>query len=307
MEQNTFATSVFIAAPVADVTAYLTDGMNLNAYTLFSRMQQRVDQDTWLGTASGYQSGLYYHVRHRDLGEVQIVEWHCGAQHGVYHHVYPMLMFGPDYFAPGTAERGTYYHWISFVDPARATTMIVEGMPAVHGAEAHSLKAQLERRAGHRAPVAGALELRSHTIYIDAPLDLVAPYVADAATAAEWGFLLRRDGDALYDEYDRRVEITAAARDLGAYQLVEHDALDVDSGAVARTPIVLIPAAYAFAQPAATGVVMHRISAWPRTHGKPLPAAYDAEAINLKRMLEARAGNLASYARGCSYLGPERS
>src|SRR5688572_21713019 len=115
MERNTYATSIYIDAPLADVRGYLVDGMSLNEYTLFSRMSQQIDESTWLGTASGYQAGLYYHVRHRDLGSFEIVEWHCGAELGKYFHVYPMPMFRPDYF--GSAEQGTYYHWISFVDP----------------------------------------------------------------------------------------------------------------------------------------------------------------------------------------------
>ena len=306
MEKNTFATSIYIDAPISDVKAYLSDGANLGEYTLFSRMRERIDDATWLGTASGYQAGLYYHVRQRDLGAIQIVEWHCGAEFGAYHHVYPMLMFPPEYFGSAN-ERGTYYHWISFVDPARATTMIVEGMPAVHTSEADSLKAQLERRAGHRSPVRAALELRSHTIYIDAPITTFVEYLTTAANAGEWGFLLRNDNGQLRDEYDHPVEITVTARDLGTYHVVEHDTRYLETGVVVRTPIVVIPASYAFAQPTAPGVIMHRVSAWPRTAGKSSPAHYEAEAINIKRMSEAKAGNLQTYARGCSYLPPRTS
>src|SRR5262245_23582712 len=189
MEQNTYATSLYIAAPIGRVAGYLLNGYSLNEYTLFSRMREQIDDSTWLGTASGYQAGLYYHVRHKVLDQIQIVEWHCGREYGHYYHVYPMLLFTPEYF--GSQEAGTYYHWISFVDPARATPMISEGLPTVHRAESHSLKAQLERRAGRRRAAAGQLELRSHTIYVDAPLPLAADYLADPGNATTWGYLLR--------------------------------------------------------------------------------------------------------------------
>jgi len=306
MEHNTYATSTYIAAPIADVAAYLKVGTSLNEYTLFSRMREQVDDTTWLGTASGYQAGLYYHVRHRNLDHIQIVEWHCGKDYGHYYHVYPMLLFTPAYF--GSRDTGTYYHWISFVDPARATPMITQGLPTVHRAESHSLKAQLERRAGYRRAVRGELELRSHTVYVDAPVGPARAYLADPANAAEWGYLLRRDDARLFDEYDHPVEIRIAVRDLGDYQMIEHDTHYLETGAVVRAPLVIVPAAFAFAQPAATGFILHRITAWPvageRAVGKASPDDYDTEAINAKRIIEARAGNLDAYARGTSYQPP---
>jgi hypothetical protein len=301
VERNTYATSIFIASPLATVRDYVSRGDSLSEYTRFSRMREQVDDTTWLGTASGYQNGLYYHVRNRTAGALSIVEWHCGAELGRYYHVYPMFLFEPAYF--GSREDGTYYHWVSFVDPARATPMIKQGLPTVHRSEARSLKAQIERRAGHRAPVQGELDVRSHTIYIDAPLADAAEVLADPARATEWGYLMRRDGARLYDEYDREIEIRIVQHDLGEYRILEHETRYVGSEHRVRTPIVSIPAAYAFAQPAAPGFIMHRISAWPaqRTAGKQSPDDYDTEAINAKRILEARAGNLTTYARGCSY------
>jgi hypothetical protein len=304
MERNTYATSIYIDAPPGAVAAYLREGASLSEYTLFSRMREQVDDTTWLGTASGYQAGLYYHSVQRDLGALQIVEWHCGKELGRYYHVYPMLLFWPAYF--GSREPGTYYHWISFVDPARATPMINEGLPTVHRAESHSLKAQLERRAGRRRGVAGELALRSHTIYVDAPLDLVMSYLADPANLTEWGYLLRSDGARLVDEYDHPIEIRLAVRELGAYRMIEHATLYLETGAEVRAPIVVVPAAFAFGQAAARGVILHRVTAWPaageRAIGKASIDDYDAEAINSKRIIEARAGNLEAYARGCSYL-----
>jgi hypothetical protein len=185
--------------------------------------------------------------------------------------------------------------------------MIAQGLPTVHRAESHSLKAQLERRLGHRRGVPGKQELRSHTIYIDAPLGPAMAYLGDGANAAEWGYLLRREGARLFDEYDHPIEIRLAVRDLGEYQLIEHDTHYLETGAIVRAPLVLVPANFAFAQPEATGFVMHRVTAWPvgaaREVGKASTDDYDSEAINAKRIIEARAGNLEAYARGCSYQG----
>jgi hypothetical protein len=300
VERNTYATSTFIASPVTAVRDYLSLGESLSEYTLFSRMRQRIDDHTWLGTASGYQSGLYYHVRNRTVGATTIVEWHCGTERGRYYHVYPMFLFEPSYF--GSTEQGTYYHWISFVDPARATEMIKQGLPTVHRSEARSLKAQLERRAGHRAPAKAELDVRSHTIYVDAPVANAVAYLADPVRATEWGYLMRRDGARVFDEYDHEIEIRLSRHDLGEYQVIEHDTLYVETGEVVRTPIVVIPAAYAFAEPSARGFIMHRVSAWPRSRGKQSPDDYVTEGINAKRILEGRADNPQSYAKGCSYL-----
>ena len=304
LERNTFTTSCYIGAPLEAVTAYASDGMNLNEYTLFSRMRERIDDTTWLGTASGYQRGLYYHVERRDLGPIQIVEWHCGAAYKAYHHVYPMLAIAPGYF--GSDEAGAYYHWISFVDPARTTPMITQGLPTVHRSEARSMKAQLERRAGHRRGVDGALRLAAHTIYVAAPLDLVASYLASPANVSEWGYLMRKDGVALFDDYDHPIDVRLTCHDLGAYRVIEHDTHYLGTSTIIRAPLLVIPAAYAFGNRAASGVILHRLSAWPlegeRRFGKVSPDDYDTEAINAKRILEARADNLTSYAKGCSYL-----
>lgn len=307
LEKNTYTTSLYIDAPLAAVRAYLTDGMSLNEYTLFSRMHQKVDDTTWLGTASGYQSGLYYHVKYRDIGGIQIVEWHCGTELGKYYHVYPMLLISPQYF--GSSETGTYYHWISFVDPQRATAMITQGLPTVHRSEARSLKAQLERRQGKTAAVAGAKQLADHTIYVDAPVESAVDFLADAANATVWGYMLRQDGPKLRDAYEQECTIKLTKHDLGTYTLIEHDTL-YTNGQTVRTPMLVIPASYAFAQPGATGFILHRISAWPTVGealiGKTAPDDYNTEAINTKRIIEANAGNLDAYGRGCSYI-PRKS
>jgi hypothetical protein len=305
MEKNTYTTSLYIDVSLADVVAFLANGMNLGEYTLHSWMHEQIDEHTWLGSASGYQSRLYYHVRRQGIESLQIVEWHCGAEYGQYHHVYPMLNFAASYFSGDDREQGTYHHWISFVDPGRRTRMIAEGLPPVHDTEAHSLKAVLERRAGHRRAVAASLELRAHTIYIDAPAASAASYLADAGSVAEWGFLLRRDGARYFDEYDRPIEIQTRAHQFGDYYLIEHDTHYLESRAVVRAPILVVPATYAFARSDAAGFIMHRVTAWPigrpREHGKLASVHYDTEALNAKRIIEGRAGNHEAFARGCSY------
>jgi len=305
VEQNTFATSIYVAASVDAAEAYLANGDSLTEFTLFSRMRERIDEHTWLGTASGYQHGLYYHVRRRSLREARVVEWHCGVELGKYYHVYPIFLFEARYFDHSTTDRGTYYHWISFTDPARRTPMITQGLATVHRSEARAFKAQVERRAGHRRAVAGPLELHSHTIYVDAPLELAVEYLSDPAHLTEWGYMMRRDGNALFDQYDRPIDVALTTHDMGAYKVIEYDVHDRESNTTMRSPMVIVPASYAFAVPEARGVILHRISAWPptgqRDYGKVAPGDYDTEAINTKRILEAKAGNLASYARGCSY------
>jgi hypothetical protein len=303
MERNTFATSLFIAAPFAEVTSYVAHGMNLDEWTLFSRMQEQVDETTWLGTASGYQRGLYYHLVRRDLGAIQIVEWHCGFELGVYHHVYPMVMFEPAYF--GGRDPGTYFHWISFVDPARATPAIAEGIATVHRAEARSLKGHLEKRQGHRAAVPGTLELAAHTVFADAPFEIATAYLADPVNATEWGYMIRRVGDRIVDEYDRSCELVLGAKDCGEYRLIEH-ATSYADGTVIRAPLLVFPTSYAFARPGEAGVILHRITGWPangRALGKQTIDEYNAETLASKRILEAKAGNVGSYALGNSYRG----
>ena len=220
LEENTYATSIYIDAPLATVAAFVKDGPSLGEWTLGSRMQEQVDETTWLGTASGYQKPLYYHARHRALGSFEIVEWHCGFERGVFHHVYPMLMFPAAYF--GASEAGTYFHWISFVDPLRRTPAIAQGLPTVHRAEARSLKASLERRAGHRRAIPGTLDVRSHTVYIDAAYDVARPYLGDVANVSEWSYMVRAAGDQFVDEYDRPFAVELCPHDLSGYAVIEH-------------------------------------------------------------------------------------
>ena len=82
MERNTFATSTYIATSPDAAFDYLRDLRNWDEWTLYSRMVEQVDENTWRGTASGYQHDLYYHVRPIETPLFRGVEWHCGFEPG---------------------------------------------------------------------------------------------------------------------------------------------------------------------------------------------------------------------------------
>lgn len=304
MEQNSFSVSLYVDATPLDVYEYIGSGMSLNEWTLFSKMIDQVDDDTWLGTASGYQRTLYYHRVRRQFGDVRIVEWHCGFEIGNYHHVYPMVVFPANYV--GSDEKGAYFHWLSFVDPRRRNAAISEGILTVHRTEARSMKAALERRRGRKSFVEGVRELATHTIYVDAPYRLTVDYLSELTNAAEWGYLFRSSVDSFVDEYERPFSLTLRTHDLGDCAVVEHDVAYSGAPPI-RSPLFIYPASYAFSTPQASGVIMHRLSFWdPKVrpqYGKQSVDDYNTEAISAKRVLEAKAGNLEAFARGNSYLG----
>ena len=64
MESNTFTTTIYAQTPAARAFDYLRRLQNLDEWTLGSRMITRIDDDTFMGTASGYQTMLCYHVQH---------------------------------------------------------------------------------------------------------------------------------------------------------------------------------------------------------------------------------------------------
>jgi hypothetical protein len=228
-----------------------------------------------------------------------------------------VLVFPPGYIDPADQEPGAYLHWVSFVDPARRTPMIAEGMPAAHTAECRALKAVLERGAGRRSAARGRYVVRSETIYVDAPVRAGAEYLADVRSMAEYAFLLRPGGDLLphqgsfLDEYGRPVTIRSALRALGEASLVEHEAAYPDDGLLRRSVTLLMPCSQAFGQPLARGFIKHRVAFWPAEHagqaehaGPPERTGVEemrAESVNVKRLLEAQAGNLETFARGFSY------
>lgn len=314
MEENTFATSAYIASPLETTLDYLCSLENLNDWTLYSRMLEQIDENTWLGTASGYQNNLYYHVRKIENCSIQGIEWHCGFEYQKYFQVYPVLLFPPDYIEPQTDEKGTYLHWLSFVDPKRRTPMIMQGIETVHTSECRSLKAILERQAGHQEAATGRYRILTDTIYIDAPVELGFEYLQDMRNMEEWAHLLRDKGNItahsgeFLDEYNQNVTVTFTPHDLKNYYLIEQDYDYRDRQFIQRCPVMLIPCSYAFGDPSARGFIQHRITFWPvdrpLKHGKLQIQDFGAESMNIKRVLEAKAGNTSSFARGMSYHLP---
>ena len=311
MEKNTFSTSAYIAAPPEAAHRYLSDLKNLDEWTLGSRMVEQVDEDTWIGTASGYQRALYYHVRRWDHPQFPGIEWQCGYEHNEYFKAYPVLLFRPSYVDPDAEEQGVYLHWVSVIDPVKRTPMIMEGISAVHISECRALKAALERRAGLTEAARGRYRVAADTIYIDAPIELAAQSIGDARTMADWSHLLRpdgeilRDGGSFRDEYDQAVEVTFRTHKLAGYRLVEQSFYYPKYDVLQRCPVLLLPCSHAFGDPTARGVIHHRITFWntvvPPRHGKLKIEDFGAESMNVKRQLEAKAGNLDSFARGMSY------
>lgn len=314
MEKNTFATSAYIATKPETAFDYLCSLQNLDEWTLFSRMKEQIDENTWRGTASGYQRDLFYHVRKIENEFFQGIEWHCGFEYNKYFQVYPVLLFPPSYIEPGSDEEGVYFHWLSFVDPARQNQMIMQGIHTVHTSECRSLKGVLERKAGCTQAAEGNYKIDTDTIYIDAPLDIAVEYLRDIRNLDEWAHLLRPNGEIglqsgeFIDEYDQKVKVTFRTHDLGSYYLIEQDYFYPDYDFIQRCPVFIIPCSYAFGNESARGCIQHRITFWkqanPPRHGKLQIEDFGAESMNIKRFLEAKAGNFETFARGMSYIVP---
>lgn len=312
MEKNTFATSAYIATSPEIAYEYLCGLKNLDEWTLFSRMQEQIDEDTWLGTASGYQRKLYYHVKKLENPLFYGIEWHCGFEYNKYFQVYPVLLFPPDYIEPGTDEQGVYFHWLSFVDPARQTPMIMQGIHTVHTSECRSLKAHLERRTGRTTAAKGRYFIDTDTIYVDAPLEMGIDYLKAVKNIDEWAHLVRPIGEVdgqsgeFIDEYEQKVKISVRVHSLSKYYLLEQEYFYPERKFYQRSVALLIPTAYAFADADASGFILHRITFWK--HGEQLPHGklqiedFGAESMNIKRFLEAKADNLKSFDRGMSYI-----
>lgn len=311
MEENTFATSAYIANSPEIVFNYLCSLENLNDWTLYSRMIEKIDDQTWLGTASGYQNNLYYHVRPIENASFRGIEWHCGFEYQKYFQVYPVLLFPPEYIEPGTEEKGVYFHWLSFIDPKRRTPMIMQGIETVHTSECRSLKAILERQAGQTQAISGRYRIETDTIYVNAPVELGFEYLKDLRNMDDWAHLLRAKGKinptqgTFLDEYDQIVEVEFISHDLNNYYLIEQNFFYPQQKFMQRCPTLLVPCSYAFGDDDAQGFIQHRITFWPIgqsfSHGKLQIQDYGAESMNIKRLLEAKAGNTDSFAKGMSY------
>ncbi|RCJ21852.1 hypothetical protein A6770_04245 [Nostoc minutum NIES-26] len=312
MEKNTFATSAYIATSPESAFDYLCSLKNLDDWTLFSRMKEQIDEDTWLGSASGYHKNLYYHVKKLESQLFYGIEWHCGFEYQKYFQVYPVLLFPPDYIEPGTDEKGVYFHWLSFVDPKRQTQMIMQGIHTVHTSECRSLKAILERKSGLTTAAKGRYFIDTDTIYVDAPVELGIEYLKDLHNIDEWAHLLRRTGEIttnsgeFKDEYDQKVKVSVRLHSLSKYYLLEQESFYPDYKFYQRSVALLIPTSYAFGDPEASGFILHRITFWKNNesfaHGKLQIEDFGAESMNIKRLLEGKADNLQSFDRGMSYI-----
>ena len=78
MEKNTFATSAYIANSLENTYEYLCSLKNLDEWTLYSRMAEQMDEDTWRGTASGYHRDLYYHVKNCNIRSFKVLSGIAG-------------------------------------------------------------------------------------------------------------------------------------------------------------------------------------------------------------------------------------
>ena len=309
MERNTYATSAYIETGMEEANAYLRDLRNLDEWTLYSNMVEQIDENTWRGTASGYHHDLYYHARPIETPNFGGVEWLCGREYGEYYQCYPAIAMPASFV--GSDEPGVYFHWLSFVGPERATPMIMQGIDLVHGAEIRSLKAALERRAGLKAAALGRWEIRTNSIFVDAPLEMAVDYLGDVENFAEWSYFIRPNGSVtpqaggFYDEYDQAVEITATRHDLRGYAILEFEHRYRGLNFVQRNLMFLVPCSHAFGVPEAQGLIQHRVAFFevgkPAAHGKLQLQDYGAESMSLKRRLENMAGNLDSFGRGMSY------
>ena len=184
----------------------------------------------------------------------------------------------------------------------------------MHNSEARSLKAALERQAGLTEAAQGLYRIEADTIYINAPIDMIAEFLGDLRTMEQWSHLLKPAGNiqpengTFLDEYGQTVEVTLRTSRLEEYYLVEQDYFHPQHNSMQRSPTFLIPLSYAFGDPGVSGVLLHRITFWkngvvPR-HGKLTIDDFGAENMNIKRLLEAKAGNLATFALGRSYVPP---
>lgn len=312
MEANTFATSTYIATPIDRAYEYLCRLEHLDDWTLFSHMIEQVDESTWLGTASGYQRNLYYHVKKLDNGSFRGIEWHCGFEYQQYFQVYPVFLFPPDYIEPGTDEEGVYFHWLSCIDPKRRPPMIMQGIETVHTSECRSLKAILERQNGLKEAARGRHRIDTDSIFIHAPIEMGSDYLSDLRNLDEWAHLLRPQGEIkssegeFLDEYDRHVQVSLRTHNLSNFYLIEQDYYYPEYQVIQRCPTVIIPCSYAFGDPLAPGFIQHRIIFWPvdrpQRFGKLQIQDFGAESMNIKRLLEAKAGNFDTFDKGMSYL-----
>ena len=137
-------------------------------------------------------------------------------------------------------------------------------------------------------------------------------YLSDLKNMDEWTHLVRPSGEItsqsgeFRDEYDQKIKISLRLHNLSKYNLLEQEKFYPDYGFYQRSVALIIPTAYAFADPEASGFILHRITFWKTdqllAHGKLQIEDFGAESMNIKRMLEAQAGNIKSFDLGMSYI-----
>src|SRR4029450_5192283 len=217
MENNTFATTIYAQTPGSRAFEYLRRLQNLDEWTLGSRMLTRIDDDTFMGTASGYQTMLCYHVRTLEHERIAAIEWQCGYRYREYFKQYPVFVFPSRYADPRGDEDGSYIHWVSVIDPARRTEMIMQGIAAVHHYEGRGLKAALERREGFAQPAIGGFSVLADTMWVDAPIEMARELLVDREALAGWAPLFRAVDAAagpLAGHSAARAQVSLRAREL---------------------------------------------------------------------------------------------
>ncbi len=156
--------------------------------------------------------------------------------------------------------------------------------------------------------------IETDTIYINAPLSLGAEYLGDLRNMVQWSHLLKPTGvtEAQFgifrDEYHQSVEVRVTSSSVGDDWLIEQDSFYPQHAFMQRAPALLIPLAHAFGDASVPGFLLHRMTFWrndmPAQHGKLGIEDFGAEGMNIKRLLEAQAGNMATFALGRSYVPP---
>ena len=170
----------------------------------------------------------------------------------------------------------------------------------------------MSREAFAAEAVPGRHEIKTASIFVDAPLDISSAFLGDLRNFAEWAYFIKPDGEAgpnggrFRDEYGQPVDVEVRTHDFFNYVLLEFAHHYREQDLVQRNLMFLVPTAYAFGSPKARGVIQHRVAFFekgsPPAHGKLQIEDYGAEAMSLKRVLEHKAGNLSSFNRGMSYL-----
>lgn len=186
--------------------------------------------------------------------------------------------------------------------------MIEQAVGVIHMSECRLLKVILERRDNHSEFVKGRYIINSDTIYVDASLELGREYLEKIHNLPEWARFLwqhnivdLQSGEFL-DKYGKMVKVTLRTRVMSSYFLIEEDYFYPEYDFLQRSLMILVPCPYAFGNPRASGFFLHRITFWEAgktpCHGKLQMEEYIAESVNIKRLIEAKVGNLETFTHG---------